>query len=212
MKFNIPQTFSQLLLPIAIAGVMLLSGMPTKGQHLILDNFSAFQHDEEVYLSWIIGRGNTCNGITIERSTDNLSFVEVGNIAGVCGSPDFAQSYSWTDEHPVKNKVNYYRLELGLQGYSDVRSVEYIYVGADGFQLRPNPVVDHSLLLFNNRQGHLHRLEIYSVGGGLIEQKESNSNEFNISAAEMQAGVYLLQLTNTQTGKVSSGKVIVAGR
>jgi hypothetical protein len=179
-------------------------------QHTILDDFSVFQFEDEVYLSWVIGRGNTCNGITIERSTDGQFFEEIGHIPGICGSPDFAQPYSHSDKHPAKNQVNYYRLELGLQGYSEVRSVEFVYVGNEGFQIRPNPAVDQFRILFNNRLGHQHQLEIFSVSGALVEQHQSDSNQFELNVSNMNGGLYLLRLTNTQNQRVHSGRLIVA--
>lgn len=199
-----------ILTPFLLGALVLFCPISVTAQHTILDDFSVFQFDDEVYLSWVIGRGNTCNGITIERSTDGQFFEEIGHIAGICGSPDFAQPYSHSDQHPAKNQVNYYRLELGLQGYSEVRSVEFIHVGNDGFQVRPNPAVDDVRILFNNRLGHQHQLEIFSISGALLEQHQSNSNLFELNVSNLNGGLYLLRLTNTQNQRVHSGRLIVA--
>lgn len=189
--------------------VVLVGLNSASAQHPVLDNFSVFQFEDEIYLSWVISRGSSCNGITIERSTDGQFFEEIGNIAGICGSPDFAQPYSHSDKHPVKNKVNHYRLELGLQGYSEVRSVEFIYVGDDGFQIRPNPAIEYTRILFNNRLNHLHELEIFNLSGALVAQIQSNSSTIELDTSTLNGGVYLLNLTNTQSNKVFSGRLVV---
>ncbi len=79
-------------------------------------NFSLFENNGKVYLNWSIVSGSTCNGIQIYRSTDSVMFTQVGNIPGICGSSSSAISYNFIDDNPVKNKVNYYRLELGNNG------------------------------------------------------------------------------------------------
>jgi len=99
---------------------------------------------------------------------------------------------------------------LGLQGYSEVRSVEFVYVGNDGFQIRPNPAIDQCRILFNNRLSHQHQLEIFSVSGALVEQHQSNSNQFELNVSNLNGGVYIIRLTNTQSDKVFSGRLIVA--
>ena len=107
----------KLLLSIALFLPMSLFGQ----EHPILNYFSANLGDNDVYLSWEIMGGGQCNGIQILRSTDSLNYVEIGDVQGVCGSPDFAQQYDFTDESPVENSINYYRLELGVQGFSSTQ-------------------------------------------------------------------------------------------
>jgi hypothetical protein len=210
VKRSVTNRFLTIVYSLILVAAMNFGSNSASAQHQILDDFSVFQFEDEVYLSWVIGRGNTCNGITIERSTDGQFFEEIGHIPGICGSPDFAQPYSHSDKHPAKNQVNYYRLELGLQGYSEVRSVEFVYVGNDGFQIRPNPAIDQCRILFNNRLSHQHQLEIFSVSGALLEQHQSNSNQFELNVSNLNGGVYLIRLTNTQSDKVFSGRLIVA--
>ena len=105
-KFKIIKLFLCLLLQAATANVF--------AQHnSILDNFTVFENNENVYLNWTIISGSTCNGIQIYRSTDNLSFTQIGSIARICGSSSQPRNYAFTDNNPEKNKFNCYRLELG---------------------------------------------------------------------------------------------------
>lgn len=188
----------------------LLSPGFLQAQSVELDNFSVFQHNDEVYLSWTISKGNSCNGIQIERSTDNQTFEIIGYIPGICGSPNFSQPFSHIDEKPQENQVNYYRLELGLQGYSETRQIEFLSVDDDGFQIRPNPAVDQARIVFENNRGELHELEIYSLSGRLVERISGNDNYFELPVDQYPAGLYLLRLTNTQNNKIWSQRMVVA--
>jgi len=98
--------------------------------HPILGKFSISENNGDVYLSWSIIAGSSCNGIQIYRSIDSINFSQIGDIPGVCGSVDFTQTYDFTDNNPVKNKVNYYRLELGNQDFSQIVSIEIIDISS----------------------------------------------------------------------------------
>lgn len=199
------------VLPLVFfVGLLLAETGTLKAQHPILDDFSVFQHQDQVYLSWVISRGNTCNGITIERSTDGISFSEIGYIAGICGSPDFAQPYSYVDERPAPNQINYYRLELGLQGYTEVRSVEFIHAPDDGFILRPNPASHMVELLFRNPRSQEHIIELYNLSGALVLQHNTLDQQAELDISGVPAGVYLLRLTNTAGQQSSSRRLVIA--
>lgn len=181
-------------------------------QGVELDDFSVFQHDNEIYLSWVIAKGNSCNGISIERSNDDVHYAEIEYIPGVCGSPSYPQPFSFIDEHPLPNEVNYYRLELGLQGYSETRQLEFIRIDDSGFQLRPNPASDQTLILFNNSRSQQFDVEIYSLTGALMERRSSNTSDILLDVSHFNGGVYMLQLINRESGKTYSGRLVVTGR
>ncbi|TVR38290.1 MAG: T9SS C-terminal target domain-containing protein [Cryomorphaceae bacterium] len=196
---------------LGLIGLLMIAGMTRAlAQHPILDDFSVFQHHDQVYLSWVISRGNTCNGITIERSTDGAGFSEIGYIAGICGSPDFAQPFSFIDTNPAKNQINYYRLELGLQGYTEVRSVEFIHAPDDGFILRPNPASYMVQMLFRNPRSQEHVVELYNLSGALVLQHNTLDQQVELDISRVPAGVYLLRLTSTSGQHSSTRRLVIA--
>ena len=85
-------------------------------QNSILGSFYLFESNAKIYLNWSIVSGSTCNGIKIFRSIDSLNFYEIGKIEGICGNISAEQFYNFIDENPVKNKINFYKLELGNSG------------------------------------------------------------------------------------------------
>ncbi|HAW51895.1 MAG TPA: hypothetical protein DCX54_06130, partial [Flavobacteriales bacterium] len=103
--------------------ILELSAFP---QQTILDRFQANTVDSQVYLSWTIKKGSTCNGIKITRSADSLNFVEIGRIDGVCGDASSAVNYSFIDATPLLNRKNFYRLDLGDVGPSEIISIDVI--------------------------------------------------------------------------------------
>lgn len=195
---------------LAMGLILFVFSPSAAAQGVELDDFSVFQYEEEVYLSWIIARGNTCNGISIERSADNIHFEEINYIPGVCGSATSPQPYSFSDKHPLKNQVNYYRLELGLQGYSETRQIEFLYVDDNGFEVRPNPASDQTQILFNNPKGQLYELEIYSLAGALMDSRSSNGTRISLNVSDFQSGIYLLKLINPNNDQTFAGRLVVA--
>lgn len=178
--------------------------------HPMLDDFSVFEFEGDVYLSWTISRGSTCNGIDIERSDNNIAFSIIGNIPGVCGSADFAQSYNWIDRSPLLNATNYYRLELGLNGHSESVSVEVINISNGNYQVRPNPMQHHGRIYYLNSGKREHTLQVYELSGRPVLQMTSLDNFFEPEVSGLSTGLYLFTITAKDGSTAISGKFSVA--
>jgi hypothetical protein len=177
--------------------------------HPMLDNFSAFEFEGNVYLSWTISRGSTCNGIDIERSDNNTNFSVIGDIPGVCGSADFAQSYDWIDRSPLPNATNYYRLELGLNGHSESVSVEVIKLNGN-YQVRPNPMRDFGQIYFVNSGRKEHTMQVYDLSGKPVMQMNTLDNFFEPEVSRLNAGLYLFTILAKDGSTAITGKFSVA--
>ena len=175
----------------------------------ILDKFTGSQVDGRVYLNWVITSGRTCDGTRIFRSTDSLSFTQIGDIQGICGSESSPQPFSFTDENPVKNQTNYYRLELGNIGYSDIVAIIMYDFGNRGYLIKPNPVTDKAEILFTNPKREQHQLTLYDQRGNFISAELSNENYFTFYSSGLSAGVYLFFISNVDKPNIISGKIIV---
>lgn len=188
-------------------------GLFTQAQaqfHPMLDNFSAFEFEGNVYLSWTVSRGSTCNGIDIERSDNNINFNIIGDIPGICGSADFAQSYDWIDRAPQLNATNYYRLELGLNGHSESVSVEVINISNGNYQVRPNPMQQHGRIYFLNSAKRAHTLQVYELSGRPVLQMSTLDNYFEPDVNMLQSGLYLFTIVPKVGSTAISGKFSVA--
>ena len=178
-------------------------------QSIILRNFSLSKIGDSVLLKWTIKQGETCNGIQVERSSDNLNFQEVGNIPGVCGSPDFAQTFEFLDTNPVVNTTNYYRLVLGNTGYSEVRSIEVIALNEDGILVLPNPASESTTVYFKNDFNKLYTLKLFSSAAKLILEMEGSGQSFPVNTSILDAGVYVFRISQDGEQSEANGKIVV---
>lgn len=176
--------------------------------HPILDNFYLIESNGSVILNWTIKGGSTCNGIQIYRSTDSLNFIQVGDIAGVCGSSSASQPYDFTDNSPVKNKVNYYKLELGQEGFTSVISIEIIEVGKNGNQVRPNPAKDNARIYFTNEKHVTSNLFLYNTSGTVLLKQTSDFDYFDLDLTGIDAGTYVFVIFQDESLR-STGRIII---
>ena len=174
----------------------------------ILGNFTLFENNGKVYLNWSIVSGSTCNGIQIYRSTDNINYTQIGSIAGVCGNSSIAVSYNFTDTNHEKNKINYYRLELGNNGSSEILSVEIIDIES-GYQIRPNPIIGKAKIYFDNNTKLQYQLFIYNLNGIQVYYSTTKEDFFELNTETFLSGIYLFTISTEGNLPKAKGKIMV---
>lgn len=203
---NFPGTIRLICFSLALGGC--LYGVQAQGSPL-LGKFSLSQFDGHVSLYWQIVEGSTCNGIQIYRSTDSVDFDRIGYIAGICGSEFESMNYYFTDSLPVENSVNYYYLELGTIGVSDVISIDVISSGNSGYQIRPHPVVDQATIYFNALDASSHVLRVYDMQGKEVFNDESADNFFDITTTSLPSGSYVFTISSSEKSTLINGVFLV---
>lgn len=163
--------------------------------HPILRYFTATLNSDEVRLSWVITGGNTCSGIRIQRSDDGQSFQTIGEIDGICGSPDVDVPYVFVDDDPSPDQINVYRLELGTQGYSAVRLVEYVPLNEDGYNLRYDMVTKQAIVFFENNLNDRIDFSLYSITGSKVAGGFTNSNQIQLNLDAYAGQIFLLTIS-----------------
>lgn len=186
--------FREIYLVFFNLGFICLINM-TFAQESILEKFSGEEFNNKVILSWTVKSGSTCNGIRMFRSSDSLVYSEIGDIQGICGNLGYSVDYNYTDDQPVKNKVNYYRLDLGGVELTYSLSVEVIDVGKQNYFLKTNPIVDQSELHFNNSSNKSAQLFIYSSNGVLVKIMHTQEEVFTIDATTLPSSLYYFRLS-----------------
>ena len=126
------------------------------------------------------------------RSEDQAVYTQIGEISGVCGSTDSAQTYLFTDNNPVLNKTNFYKLQFGLTGITAIQSV-YLF-SASGYSLYPNPANQQCRLFFANNGKKVPML-LYNIAGQAVQSIETTDNFFTINTSYLAAGMYFLWYT-----------------
>lgn len=195
---------------LSLVGILIFV-MNSFGQNGIVNlRFSAIQVNGSVYLDWTMNLGQTCNGIDIVRSTDSLNFVTIGNIPGICGSPTDTVSYFFSDESPVPNGVNYYRLVMGNLGPSQTIAVEIIDLNEVASQVRPNPVGDMGRVYFKNDLSEPHLLTLFSLDGSAVKRLTTRNDFFELDSSNLHAGVYAYKITTLKGSPKANGKLLIA--
>lgn len=202
MKYAKPIFF--IILFIQLAGRLLFAQSSP-----ILGRFFVSESEGTVLLNWSIVAGSTCDGIKIYRSVDSIHFSLVGEILGLCGSVGFEQQYDFTDNNPVKNKVNYYRLELGNQGFSKIVSIKIIDIENSGYLIRPHPANAQAEICFNNYSGQKAELSIFNFNGQKIASAATQDSYFVINTSEMNSGLYIFTIFISETSNQIKGELLI---
>lgn len=177
--------------------------------HPILDDFKVFEISGKVFIDVTISSGNTCNGITVWRSADSLSFDKVGEVVGICGNSNSPISYNFTDANPIKNIKSYYKVELGGAGFTNTVSIIIIDTKDFGFQIRPNPANEKATIYYENFSNEEFELILYNLSGSKILVKKSNTNAFNIDTFNLKKGLYFFSIGKSLNQEKVIGKLMV---
>ena len=163
-------------------------------EHEILSYFFGLIKDDIIILKWGITGGNTCNGILINHSIDDINYEQVGEIPGICGSQIAEVPYTFIHDTPVNGQKNYYKLELGLQGSSTPLIITYFNTGENGYLLFPNPGRDEFQIVVTG-SGEPIELLFRDVSGRTTGNINSNTGEFiTIPSLDWVSGIYFIRI------------------
>lgn len=170
-----------------------------------LKNFSATLYEKQVYLEWTTRIGFSCEDVVIEHTTDTLNFKSIYTWPGICGNQTREEQYLYILEDLGSGR-NYFRLDLGLSGKSQVIFVD-VTPHSGAARVVPNPMAKEGVLYWNNSDNSEFTLQILNYQGGIIFRAISTQNSFNLSDIQLQPGVYSYHLGDDN--RYFSGKFIV---
>ena len=176
----------------------------------ILDDFALDLNQGKVLLAWTIKSGSVCNGIQIYRSStaDSVNFDLIEDIQGVCGDLSSPVAYTFTDEDPMPNQVNYYKLLLGGQEFSEVLGIEVLLIPSNSYLLKPHPVTISSSLYFYNSNNNDVELKVFDDFGSIIYKNQTNSNRFILDSSMISSGLYYFTLENKSNKSIINGRAL----
>lgn len=171
-------------------------------QHPILEGFTAKQTGESMRIDFAIKGGASCNGVTLERSEDGRNgFMLVDQIQGECGGSEFTEFYVMQDASPLSNKVNYYRLILGVQGYSDTVAVLFVPL-TEELQAYPAPFTEQFTLQWNGADNEEWLISWYAADGTEVRPEQAvRAPRVTLSVPELEAGIYVVILRHPIDGR-----------
>jgi len=108
-------------------------------------SFSGQQQSGQVVLNWQTATDQDHKFFSVERSTDGVSFVEIGEVL-VTGNLTVGHSYNFSDQRPANGK-NYYRLKIvALDGALTYSRIVSVYLAENNrFAIFPNPSDGNSI-------------------------------------------------------------------
>lgn len=175
----------------------------------ILGDFDIDQSNGKVLLAWTIKSGSVCNGMQIFRSKDSVNFVLIEDIQGVCGDLSSSVSYTYTDQTPILNNYNYYKINFGGLEDSNILGIEVINILSNSYLLKPNPVTGASDLYFENDNQSEVVLKVFDDFGDVIYIEETQANKFTLDSTSFSSGIYYFSLENKTTRNVINGKAVI---
>jgi hypothetical protein len=174
----------------------------------IVRGFSIYPTGQGLTFRWTISTGATCQDLEVQQSFDSLNFETIYVYAGVCGSPTSEQTYYWVHENPVRNQKVCYRLLLGTSSLTAPVCYQFIDYGYGGYILFPNPIVEGSVLHFDNERGEDVTLHIVDYYGNEVKRTILTGNEFLIQPLALSPGYYFFRLEQ-EDGMIRTGRFVI---
>ena len=164
--------------------------------------FDVVDKNGQALLQWSTNREINSSRFDVEHSVDGSRFVTIGNVATNLNSTLFNR-YSFYDIKPV-SAANYYRLKLidqnGQFSYSEIRKLDFST--ASEISVFPNPVKDKLTVTVPLNT----KLPVAAIIRNIKGQKVMDNqlvlgNQQNIDCSKLPSGMYIIEFTDSKTGK-----------
>lgn len=175
-------------------------------------SFTAKRLAGSVLLNWQTATETNSRGFEIQRKTGITDFQTIGYVASLApnGNSFSALSYQFTDNFIVKGITQYRLKQIDIDGkyaYSIVRAVRPEESQA-GIIVYPNPSTNGKItVVLANADGHSDAVLI-DMHGRIIRRWRSIQSDI-LQIERLQTGFYTFRVTNRQTGKVKTSKLVV---
>ena len=168
-------------------------------------------NNNAVVVKWSIANESNSKFYTIERSSDNVNYTSIGQVAALNKSAD-VQQYSFTDNKSF-NGVTYYRIKQtdvdGRVSYSAIAKVLSLVVG-NTWNIQPNPAKTSTALYINNNLTNA-SVTIYNTAGKLVYNNNFKNltagTQVTIPLSKYAKGVYFVTIKSIE--ETSTEKLIV---
>ncbi|MBL0912599.1 MAG: T9SS type A sorting domain-containing protein [Bacteroidia bacterium] len=167
-----------------------------------LTSFEAGYQDRDVVLTWSTASESNNAYFTIERSSDNSNWEEIGTVSGQGNSNEVVE-YSYTDA-AVPAGTWYYRLrQTDYNGQSEVFAPLSVLVQSASdakFSVYPVPFSTQLTIQFSGEEDS-HLVEILNGVGQVISSTRITGNMAQLSTENLQPGFYFVR-SGAETLKV----------
>jgi hypothetical protein len=179
-----------------------------------LTDFSGTAEADYNHLKWITASENNNDYFTLERSTDGVTFTELGRVDGAGNSVQLV-NYSFNDVNPYEG-TNYYRLKQtdfnGQYSYSGMISLDFHRGHMSVNNIHPNPTNGEVNFDFATPEETEIHYTITDVTGRVVADEyrivKAGVNTIGTLIAEEGAGVYSLKIVEEKHGFISVSRIV----
>ncbi|WP_338792975.1 T9SS type A sorting domain-containing protein [Bernardetia sp. MNP-M8] len=184
---------------------------------LELTEFGGEKVKEQNLLHWATAREFNTSHFEIERSSDAMDFIKIGELKS--GNKKMEnQLYQYWDAEPQIG-INYYRLkQVDLDGtftYTKTIAIDNqgIITSFEIQKMYPNPAQNSINFVFAVPSSNSElQIEIFDSNGKSVaattESYQKGIQNFNQNLSNFSKGLYILRVSNVQTGEVLTKKFI----
>lgn len=159
--------------------------------------FKAVNKNNQVELNWATASETNNDRFAIERSTNGIDFIKIGDLKGT-GNSNTEKRYAFIDKNPLPGKA-YYRLkQIDLDGtatYSNVAQVNAALTSASVL-LFPNPTAEHLTMKLTNVEIISQPVFILNSLGVQVKTVSipKGNSELKLEVADLPAGIYFIRI------------------
>ncbi len=176
-------------------------------EHPFIAHYELTELDGAIRIDWSL-LGGSCDGQDVERSTDGTSFAAVHRIEGICGGSADPVPYAWTDPLPPEFTTVYYRVKLGAEGFTSVKSVLFDQLTESAQLFFPSPMNGEATLVLNVPSSATTDLFIWDASGRSVHERIGiTGSVIGISLPGASAGAYSYRAVSE--GRVFDGRFIL---
>lgn len=161
-----------------ILAVILFSQLKLYAQeNAYLSDFSVSHSNDNVIISWTTSTDFVCEDVKVEHGLDTNKMAIVYTYPGICGVEGKEANYFFVFKSLIFNKINYFRINLGVFGNSTIAQTTIIKRTGLKPLVTPNPATMQSVINFSNNNRDVAEIQIFHSNGtftsSVIQTKEN---------------------------------------
>ena len=169
-------------------------------------SFTGAQVSNAIQVNWKIAQETNVKNYILERSSDAVSFTQVG-VVKATGNNNQSQAYYFTDNNVSEGKYYYRFITVnndGSQMYSNIITI--LFKGGHSIVVTPNPFKDKIILSTNQTAVTKYEVTVTDINGKTILAKtitiKAGTDLQNLYLPNVPAGLYILKATSATSTDV----------
>ncbi len=192
------------------------SGGPCLTLPVNFKSFKAIQTQGVNKLMWETAQEDNIKEFIIERSADAVNFTEIGKNLPY----NQPSKYNFNDVTFKSNIINYYKI-TAVENSGQRKSTFIIPIGGafenvNVLEIYPNPMKDNFSISFNAKMDAQIQIAIRDMFGRILKNSDHTislgSSKVELNCPELSAGVYIVEVIDTQNGNTLSQQKLIVSR